>query len=456
MKKPLKQIKKNPTLNCVNPNAAGIDIGAKSHFVAIPEGRDQTTVREFNCFTSDLHAMVTWLKTSNIDTIVMESTSVYWIPVFEILEQNGFTVLLADARHVKNVSGRKSDVLDCQWLQQLHALGLVQGAFRPEDDIVQLRNFIRQRSMLIAHASEHIQHMQKALSQMNIQIHQVLADITGVTGMKIIRAIISGERSSQVLASYRHEKCHNSEETIKKSLEGNWRQEHLFSLKQAVELYDFYHKKIAECEEEIQKKLNTFEMKVDPLTQKIISKKGKKKPRKHDYRFDLQTELVRMSGVDLTKIPGIDTGTALKIISEIGMDMNRWPTSKHFASWLGLCPGTKISGGKRLSGRTKACANKAAIALRLAANTLYHNKGALGAYLRRMKARLGSPKAITACAHKLAICIYNMLKKGMSYVEKGMDYYEQEHKSRVLKHLRRRAKDFGLVLVEPDQKIATC
>lgn len=400
--------------------------------------------------------MVAWLKATNIDTVVMESTSVYWIPVFEMLEQNGFKVLLADARHVKNVSGRKSDVLDCQWLQQLHALGLVQGAFRPEDDVVQLRNFIRQRSMLISNASVHIQHMQKALSQMNLQVHHVLTDITGVTGMKIIRAIVAGERNAQILASYRHEKCHSSEETIKKSLEGNWRKEHLFSLKQAVELYDFYHKKIVECEEEIQKKINEFGTKIDPLKQKIVSKKGKRKPRKHEYNFNLQTELVRMSGVDLTKIPGIDTGTGLKIISEIGMDMSRWPTSKHFASWLGLCRGTKISGGKRLSGRTKTCANKAATALRLAANTLYHNKGALGAYLRRMKARLGSPKAITACAHKLATCIYNMLKKGMSYVEMGINYYEQEHKNRILKHLRKRAKDFGLVLTEPKQEVVTC
>jgi transposase len=451
-----KTIKKNPTLSCINQNAAGIDIGAKSHFVAVPEGRDSITVREFSCFTSDLQKMVSWLKACKVDTIVMESTSVYWIPVFEILEQHGFKVLLADARHVKNVSGRKSDVLDCQWLQQLHAFGLIQGAFRPEDNVVQLRSLMRQRNMLITSAAAHVQHIQKAFTQMNIQIHHVISDITGVTGMKIIRAIVAGERDAQVLASLRHEKCHNSEEVIRQSLEGNWRKDHLFALKQAVELYDFYHKKIIECDEEIQNKLNEFEASVTPLPEKIVSKKGERKPRKHDYHFDLQTELVKMTGVDLTKIPGIDTGSALKIISEIGLDMDRWPTSKHFASWLGLCPGTKISGGKRLSGKTKKCNNRAALALRLAANALYHSKSALGAYLRRMKTRLGSPKAITACAHKLAICVYNMLKNGMDYVEKGINYYEEEHKNRVLKHLRRRAKDFGLILTDPKQAVTTC
>lgn len=253
MRKKTTLITKTPALSNVNPNSAGIDIGSKSHFVAIPEGRDSQTVREFGCFTSDLHQMISWLKTCSIDTVVMESTGVYWIPVFEILDQSGFKVLLADARHVKNVSGRKTDVLDCQWLQQLHSLGLVRGAFRPENDVIELRSLIRQRSMLIAHAATLVQHMQKALTQMNIQLHNVIADVTGVTGMRIIRAIVKGERNSQILASYRHEKCHNSEETIKKSLEGNWRKEHLFSLKQALELYEFYHEKIIECDGEIQK-----------------------------------------------------------------------------------------------------------------------------------------------------------------------------------------------------------
>lgn len=241
------------SIKIINPNAAGIDIGASSHFVAVPEGRDKEIIKEFGCYTPDIKDMIVWLKRCKIQTVVMESTGSYWIPVFEILDREGFEVKLVDAHHVKNVRGRKSDVIDCQWLQQLHTYGLLSGAFRPEDKIVELRSFLRQRSLLIESASMHIQHMQKALIQMNLHLNNAISDITGVTGMAIVRAILSGERNPNKLAGLRDARCKQPQEVIRKSLQGNYREEHLFALKQAVELYDFYQQKIAECDEEIKK-----------------------------------------------------------------------------------------------------------------------------------------------------------------------------------------------------------
>jgi transposase len=390
------------------------------------------------------------VKQCGIEMVAMESTGVYWIPVYEMLEQAGFNVLLVNARHVKNVSAHKTDVLDCQWLQQLASYGLLKGAFRPSDTFVKLRAFIRQRSMLIESAASHVLHMQKALTQMNIHLHNVIADITGETGSKIICAIIAGERNPAVLSSYRSVYCHNSEEVIQKSLEGNYRDEHVFALKQARELYDFYHKQISACDLEIQKTLACLESGVDEQeVQKILTvpHPKRKRERKHDYAFDLTQEMIRICGVDLTRIPGISSSTAITVVSEIGTDMNKWRSAKHFASWLGLSPGNRVSGGKRLSGRTKKCSNKVAIALRMSATTLWRSNCAFGAYLRRLKARLGSPKAITAMAHKLAVVIYSMLKHGKEYFEKGMDYYEKMYRDRVEKNLRKRAKEFGFELV---------
>jgi transposase len=357
----------------------------------------------------------------------MESTGVFWIPAFELLESNGFDVKLVNARHVKNVSAHKTDVLDCQWLQQLGTFGLLKSAFRPADTILPLRAYLRHRDMLIKIASTHIQHMQKALTQMNLHLHNVVSDITGVTGMAIIRKIVAGETDPKILASLRDIRCHNPEEVIEASLVGNYRKEHLFSLKQALDLYDFYIQKIADCDRQIADEAKKLETKCDSkkvhqLKKGLREKKGTKL-KKHEYAFDLHSELVRVTGVDLTMIPSIGASTALTIISEIGLDMSRWRTAKHFASWLGLCPGNKVSGGKRLSGKSKPCANRVAIALRIAANTLYRSQCAFGAFLRRMKARLGSPKAITALAHKLAKLIYIMLKYGHEYVEKGVQFY---------------------------------
>jgi transposase len=416
-------------LEHINRYAAGIDIGSKSHFVAVPEGVDETPVREFSTFTADLERLAEWLKTCGIQTVAMESTGVYWIPVFEILEERGFEVKLVNARHVKNVPGRKSDVLDCQWLQQLHTYGLLQGAFRPADEVLTLRAYVRQRSMLVHSAASYIQRMQKALTQMNLQLHNVVTDITGTTGMRIIKAILSGEKNPETLAGMRDPRCKNSAAIIALSLKGNYRPEHLFSLRQALELYEFYQTKIAEADQQILDQLKHFD---DANTTPPV---------------DITDALIRMSGVDLTHIDGISTTTALKILSEIGTDMSRFKSSKHFASWLGLSPASKISGGKILSSATKPSANKAAAALRMAAFTLIHSKSALGAYLRRQKARLGTPKAITATAHKMARLIYTMLKKGTAYVDLGQDYYETRYRSRVLQNLKRKAQEMGFGLV---------
>jgi transposase len=424
-------------LEHINLNAAGIDVGSKSHFVSVPEGSCEKPVREFSSFTDDLLQMADWLIACCITTVVMESTGIYWIPVFELLESRGFDVKLVNARHVKNVPGRKSDVLDCQWLQRLHTYGLLEGAFRPADQVCALRAYVRQRGNLVRYAASHIQHMQKSLLQMNLHLSNVVTDITGGTGMRIIKAIISGERDTKVLASLRDRRCKNSEEIIARSLQGNYRPEHLFSLKQAVELYEFYQSQIADCDRQILGQLASFDA-MNSDEQDV----DKKPP------TSVGEALQRMSGVDMTKIAGIDSNTALKIIAEIGIDMSRWKTAKHFASWLGLCPGTKISGGKILSAKTKQVANRAATAFRMAAFALYNSKSALGAYLRRQRSRLGAPKAITATAHKLARLVYTLLKEGADYVDAGQDYYEKRYRSRVVENLKRRAQELGLTLVD--------
>jgi len=438
-------------LEHINQMAAGIDIGSKSHFVAVPEGCADVCVREFESFTTDLQELANWLDSCGIETVAMESTGVYWIPLYELLESRGFEVKLVDARHVKNVSGRKTDVLDCQWLQQLHTYGLLNGAFRPNEQVCALRVYLRQRSMLIQEASNHIQHMQKALSQMNLQLHNVNSDITGDTGMKIVRSIVAGERDSKKLAAYRDRRCKNSLEVIEKSLTGNYREEHVFALMQAVELYDTYREKIAVCDSRIEQQLSAFKDSSVVREAKLSDQKEnstKKKKNKNNLSFSAQSHLIRITGVDLTEIPGIEASSALKIISEIGLDLSRWKDSKQFASWLGLCPGNKVSGGKILSGKSKRTANYAAATLRMAASTLHRSDSALGAFLRRLKSRLGAPKAITATAHKLGVIIFMMLKNGIAYKEAGQDYYEKQYRERMVRNLSSRAKMLGFNLVE--------
>ena len=431
-------------LSQLNLNAAGIDVGASSHFVAVPADRAEPPVREFEAFTADLYRLADWLAQCRVETVVMESTGVYWIPLFGALEERGFQVMLVDPRRIKNVPGRKTDVLDCQWLQQLHTYGLLSGAFRPDADIRRLRSYLRQRAMLVEYASQHVQHMQKALTQMNVKLQQVIRDITGKTGMDIIEAIVRGERSPRRLAQLRDPRIKSDEATIAKSLRGHWRDEHIFELTQALELYRFYQDKIAQCDREIEAQLERFEDRSDG---EPPAPNGKKRNQKNAPRFDVQGQLYRMTGVDLTRIDGVDGFTALKVISEVGTDMTKWATAKHFASWLGLSPNNRITGGRVISSKTKASANRAAAALRLAANALHRSDSALGAFLRRKKAHLGAPKAITATAHKLARIIYSMLRYGREYVDAGAEYYESQYQQRALLAAKRRAAKLGYQLV---------
>lgn len=434
-------------ISLTHPNAAGIDIGSASHFVAVPPDRDDVPVREFPCFTVDLHRLADWLDACGVDTVAMESTGVYWIPLFELLESRGFTVLLANARHVKNVSGRKSDVLDCQWLQQLMSYGLLSGAFRPAEQVCVLRALTRQRTMLLRSQGRFVQHMQKALTQMNIQLANTISDVVGETGQKILRAIVAGERDGMALAKLKNVRIHASEEDIAKSLQGNWRDEHLFALKQALDAFDFCGVQLAECDAQIEAQLQTLHV------CEGTPAKGKKRGRARNApKFDLRTQLFQMCGVDLTRIDGIDVTTALVVVSEVGSDMGKFPSDKHFASWLGLCPGTKITGGKVMSGKTKRCANRAAQALRLAAAALRSSQSALGAYYRRMCARMDRPKAVTAAAHKLARLIYAMLTNGEEYTDRGQDYFEERYRQRVLHNLTQKAKAMGMQLV-PSQSV---
>ena len=432
-------------LQHINLNAAGVDIGSERHMVAVPEGRDEVSVREFGAFTADLNALADWLQQCGVTTVAMESTGVYWIPLFELLEGRGFEVKLVDARHVKNVSGRKSDILDCQWIQQLHTYGLLAGAFRPPDEICVLRSYLRQREMLIQTSSMHIQHMQKALQQMNLLLHNVVSDITGVTGMKIIKALLAGERNPQVLASHRDKHCQHSSATIAKSLVGNYRAEHLFALRQAVDLYEIYQAKITDCDEAIVKQVECQpDITNDPPPPTAKRSRVRDRMRSGVNVRDL---LFKKSGVDLFAIPGLGPDTLLVLASEVGFDLTAWKTVKHFTSWLGLCPGTKISGGKVLSRKVKRNPNRATQAFRMAAATQARSKTALGAFYRRIKSRTGGKQAITATAHKIARIYFALLTQGTTYVELGQQAYEQKYQERRLKHLITQAKSLGFQLV---------
>jgi transposase len=436
-----------PQLAAVNLYAAGIDVGAEAHYVAVPPSDDPQPVRCFGAYTVDLAALADWLALCCLTTVALESTGVYWIPLFELLESRGFEVLLVDPQQVRKIRGRpKSDVHDCQWLQRLHTFGLLASAFRPPDDVCILRSYLRQRAMLLTYAGQHIQHMQKALTQMNLKLQHVVSDLTGETGMAIIRAILAGERDPVQLAHLRNYRCQHDEATIAKALHGHWREEHLFALAQAVALYDMYHQQISACDRQIEAHLATFAERSASEALPPVARPRKRT--RNRPRFDVRGALHRMTGVDLTAIEGIDEPTALTIISEIGLDMGRWPTVKHFTSWLGLCPHHQVSGGKVLSRSTKPCANRAATALRLAASCLQRSQSALGAFFRRMKARLGTPKAITATAHKLARLIYMLLKHGTAYVRQNMADYERQYHNRMVQNLTRRAKVFGYALVQ--------
>jgi len=439
-----KKAKDLDALEQINLNAAGIDIGAEEVYVAVPKGRDDESVRSFPTFTADLHRLANWLAKCGIETIAMESTGVYWIPLFEILESRGFEVYLVNAHHIKNVSGRKSDVLDCQWIQQLHTYGLLQPSFRPPEQICAIRSLVRHRDMLIKYRSAHIQHMQKALTVMNLRLTNVLSDITGVTGMKIIRSIMAGERNPEVLASYRHSNCAKNQIEIAKSLEGNYKREHLFALKQALELYDFYDRQLRDCDAELEMLYQEFDLPDEPSTPPPDPRKRKR--RKNQPHFDLAQSLYRMTGVDLTQVDGLEAMTVQDILSEIGTDMNPWPTVKHFASWLRLSPNNKVTGGKVKQRGTLPSQNRANTAFRMAAQSLARSDCALGSFYRRIRARHGGPKAVTATAHKLARIVYFMLKNRQPYHDPGADYYEEQYRIRAIRNLQRRASKLGMRL----------
>jgi transposase len=432
-------------LSTINPNAAGIDVGATFHVVAVPADRDERPVRTFRTFSGDLYHLADWLQEIGIQTIAMESTGVYWIPVFEILEARGFEVLLVNARHVKSVPGRKTDVNDAQWLQQLHQYGLLRGSFRPRQGVVQLRAYLRHRERIVEYAASHTQHMQKALMQMNVQLHHVVTDITGLTGMRIIRAIISGNQAPEELAKLRDLRCASSEETIREALTGNYRPEHVFALRQALDLYDFHQAKIAECDVEIEavlRALNEERTTPEEPLPPVRHSKGS-----NQLKFDVRPALHGLLGADLTQIHGFGPYTVLRLVAECGDDMSKWPTDKHFTSWLSLAPGNKISGGRVLSSRTRRSTNRAAALLRIAAVNIGRTQTALGAFYRRLAARTGKAKAVTATARKLAILFYKALRFGMAYVDPGVSYYEERHRQRVVYNLHRRARSLGFTLV---------
>lgn len=442
--RPIRKRAKTASLSIAYPNACGIDIGATSHFVAVPADRDAEPVQEFPAFTADLEHLVRWLRQCAITAVAMESTGVYWIPLFEMLDAAGFEVHLVNARHIRSVPGRKSDVLDCQWLQQLMSYGLLRGGFRPPEEVCALRAVWRHRDMLLSYQARHVQHLQKAMTQMNVQLHHVISDIMGVTGQAIVRAIVAGERDAATLAKLRDRRIKADEAEVAAALQGNWRDEHLFALKQALTLIDTYTAQITECDGKLHQLLAA--LKGHELPQGGLGAPKRSTPPRNSVGFDARTSLFEASGVDLTRIPGIDTSTALKVISEIGVDLERFPSVKHFTSWLGLCPGTKISGGKVLSSATKPCANRAAQALRMAAQALRKSQTALGAHHRRLCSRMDKPKAITASAHKLARLVYFMLTKGQAFVEAGQDEYEERYRQRVVQNLARRAREMGFEL----------
>lgn len=443
--KPKKLPKSLTGLTRINLNAAGIDISSGEHYVAVPPDRDPHPVQRFGSYTSELHRLARWLTDCGITTVAMESTSNYWVPLFQILETDGFEVLLVNARHVKNVPGKKTDVLDCQWLQELHTYGLLRGSFRPKDQVCQLRSYLRHRDNLVRSAGSEVQHMQKALTEMNLKLHHVFSDVTGHSAMAIIDAILAGERDPQKLAAMKDGRAKASTDEIVQALEGDYRPEHLFALDQALRLYRFYTNLIAECDQKIAGQLRSFEARVD-VAAAPLPEKAAKKTAFAQANFEMRTQLYGICGVDLTRIPGFHMLSVQALLSEIGLDMTRWRSEKHFASWLNLCPGNKISGGKRLTLVPVKGHNRAADILRLCAQAAMKSKTALGAYGRRMKGRLGAPKAIKALAHKLARLLYRMLRHGTDYVEAGERYYEQKYEKHILVRLHKQAAAFGYQL----------
>jgi transposase len=432
-------------LPIVHDRAAGIDVGSRFHVVAVGPELSDEPVQSFQAFTGDIERMADWLIATGVKTAAMESTGVYWVPVYEILESRGIEVILANAREARAVPGRKSDVNDAQWLQRLHACGLLRASFRPGRDIAALRAYLRLRERHLDYAAAHIQHMQKALTFMNLQLHHVVSDITGETGMRIVRAIIGGQRDPKVLATLRDPRCKASTETICASLVGNYQPEHVFALTQALMLYDFYQARVAECDAQIEGVLTALTAeRARPSMPMPKVRHGTRQP--NAVCFDVRPLLYQLTGTDATQVHGVGPYLALRLVAECGTDLSRWPTAKHFTSWLTLAPGCKISGGKVLSAHTRKTTNRVAALLRLAAVTVGRTNTALGAFYRRLAARVGKAKAVTATARKIAVLFYNAMRFGMQYQDPGADHYERKYRERVIKQLHRRAAEFGFTL----------
>ena len=452
-------------LRIAHPHAAGIDVHSREHWVALPAGSapaaapDQPVnlpahVRKFGTCTADLELLADWLGQCGVTSVAMESTGVYWVPLFELLERRGFEVFLVDPRQTRQVSGRpKTDVLDCQWIQRLHSYGLLAPSFRPSDEVCVLRGYLRQRQMLVGNGSRSIHHIQKALEQMNVKLTEAVSDVAGVTGMLILKAILRGERDPSRLANYRHENCKQTEEQIARALQGNWREEHLFALKQAVKAYEFERRQLKECDAAIEKYLKTMEDK--SAGEVLESKPTRNKDRATTPRFDARNLLFQVSGKDLTLIEGIEQSSALIILSEIGFDMSKWATEKHFTSWLGLSPQHRGSASRIKNRRLRGGANRASRAFRLAAQGCHRAKNAIGAFYRRVQARAGGAKAVVATARKIAERVYRLLKYGENYVRQAMNDYENAYRIKLTKGLAKKAEELGYKLVPNTEAAST-
>ncbi|MGB7846626.1 MAG: IS110 family transposase [Candidatus Acidiferrum sp.] len=437
------------SLEVVHPHAAGIDIGNESHYVAVPPSRDNQPVRRFGCTTAELKAMGDWLKQCGIRTVAMQSTGVYWIAVYDILEEAGLQVYLVNARETKNLPGRKSDVQESQWLMKLHTYGLLRNSFRPSQEIRAMRTYWRQRNDLVRSAGRHVQRMQKALAQMNLQLANVLSDLSGMSGQAIIKAILAGERDPYKLAALRDQRVKASEEQIARSLEGHWQEDLLFVLKQEQEGYEFCQKQMADCDRQLQRYLQQREDRRQGAELPEEKRKGRRRQKKGNApRFDLRAELFRMTGTDLTQIDSIDVGTATTILSEAGWDMSKWKTENHFVSWLRLCPDNKISGDKIIGKGRLPTNNRANTALKMAASTLRTSNTYLGAQFRRLRTKLGAPVAIKAMAAKLARLVYRMLRYGMKYVDQGAAFYDAQHRKLQISQLKWKAAKLGFQVVQ--------
>ena len=447
----------DPGLEVVHRDAAGIDIGNESHFVAVPTGRGEQAVQEFGSWTGDLQRMAAWLKGCGIRTVAMQSTGVYWISVQEVLEQAGIEVYLVNARGTKNLPGRKSDVQECQWLMKLHTYGLLRNSFRPPEEIRAVRTIWRQRGRLVQDAGRTIQQMQKALTTMNIQLANTISDVDGVTGLAIIRAILQGERDPRKLAQLRDRRVRASEEEVAQSLQGNWREDVLFELKQVVEGYDFYRKQIAECDEQLQKYLAELPDGKGSTVSKVASegvspgskkkRRKRKSGRKNDPSFNLEGELKRIFGVDLTSIDGINILTSQVILSELGPDLSAFPSEDDFSSWLELVPRRNITGRKVIKQKSRESKNRVADALRMAAESLSDSDSYLGARYRKYRGRMEGKKAVKTMAHYLACLVYRLLRKGQEYVDRGAAYFEKKRTEREMVSLKRKAAELGMQLV---------